>query len=48
MTTPALSSGQEILCRDVTYNTMVVKIVSHQPYKLLSCIASPENICENK
>lgn len=48
MTTPALSSGQEILCRDDTYGSTVMKIVSHKPDKLLSCMAPPENMCEDR
>lgn len=47
MSIPVLSSGLEILCGDYTYGSMAMKIVSHQPDKLLSCMAPPESICED-
>lgn len=46
--TVIFSSGQEILRRDYVYVFMVMKITSHQLDKLLSCMAPPENICENR
>lgn len=48
MTTPAISSDQEILSRDDTHGSMVMKIVSQPLDKLLSCLTPLENICENR
>lgn len=45
-------SGDDCTCslfwsgnyKDDTYGSVAMKIVSHQPDKLLSCMASPENV----